>query len=127
MGTDRSIRRVGRTAELVPSGNSLLLSHAIEQLRGKWKLRILWKMRTGPVRLGKLSRELYPASKKVLTESLRQLQSSGLIVRSDKGGAVRHVEYALAEPLRNQLVRLLDHLADFGAVHFADKSINLEP
>ena len=104
MGTDRSIRRVGRTAELVPSGNSLLLSHAIEQLRGKWKLRILWKMRTGPVRLGKLSRELYPASKKVLTESLRQLQSSGLIVRSDTL-ARPSVVPSPAQFLSNQLVQ----------------------
>jgi DNA-binding HxlR family transcriptional regulator len=66
-----------------------LSCRAIEQLHGKWKLRILCRMRCGPVRLGRLSRELRPASKKVLTQSLRQLQVSGLIVRRDQGGAVR--------------------------------------
>jgi DNA-binding HxlR family transcriptional regulator len=96
-----------------------LIVHAVELLQGKWKLRILATMRCGPVRLGKLTRKLSPASKKVLTENLRQLESSGLVVRRDLGDTVRHVEYALAEGLREQLLELLDHLADFGGSHLA--------
>jgi DNA-binding HxlR family transcriptional regulator len=104
-------------AEAQLPGHARLIVHTMEQLQGKWKLRILATMRAGPVRLGKLTRRLSPASKKVLTENLRQLESSGLVVRRDLGGTVHHVEYTLSEGLRDQLLQLLDHLADFGGSH----------
>ena len=49
--------------------------------------------------LGRLGRVI-PASRKVLTENLRKLESLGLISRRDLGGRVRHVEYDLVEPVR---------------------------
>ena len=61
-----------------------------------------------------LRRELRHASKKVLTENLRELEDSGLVVRRDLGGSVRHVEYDFNEAMRPQIQAMLDHLADFG-------------
>ena len=68
---------------------------AIEVLQGKWRIQILCVMRDGPVRLGQLGRRIPTASKKVLTENLRNLESAGLIVRTDMSRQVRHVEYDL--------------------------------
>jgi DNA-binding HxlR family transcriptional regulator len=70
---------------------------AIEVLQGKWRIQILCVMREGPVRLGQLGRRIPSASKKVLTENLRNLESAGLIVRTDMSRQVRHLEYDLAE------------------------------
>jgi DNA-binding HxlR family transcriptional regulator len=88
---------------------------AIELLQGKWRIRILCAMRNGPVRLGQLTRLIPTASKKVLTENLRKLESSGLIVRSELSGAVRHVKYELAGPTRIGTQLLLDQLGTWVA------------
>lgn len=87
----------------------------VELLQGKWKLRILSAMRSGPVRLGQLSRLIPSASKKVLTENLKQLEASGLVVRRDMTGnkAVRHVEYSLAKPIETATARLLHQLEEW--------------
>jgi len=77
-------------------------------------MHILCSIRSGPVRLGQLRRELRTASKKVLTENLRELEESGLVVRRDLGGSVRHVEYDFRDEMRPQIQSILDHLAAFG-------------
>jgi DNA-binding HxlR family transcriptional regulator len=86
----------------------------VHLVQGKWKIHILCSIRSGPVRLGQLRRELRHASKKVLTENLRDLEDAGLVVRRDLGGSVRHVEYDFNETMRPQIQSMLDHLADFG-------------
>ncbi len=92
---------------------------AIDLLQGKWKLQILCVMRSGPVRLGQLGRVIPDASKKVLTENLRKLETAGLVVRRDLGGQVRHVEYDLAEPMRKVTNDILDHMARWGELYRA--------
>ena len=71
-------------------------------------------MRVGPVRLGQLGRLIPSASKKVLAENLRKLQSAGLIVRNDLSSHILHVEYDLAEPVKAATYQLLDQLARWG-------------
>jgi DNA-binding HxlR family transcriptional regulator len=85
----------------------------VHLVQGKWKMHILCSIRSGPVRLGQLRRELRTASKKVLTENLRELEDAGLVVRRDLGGSVRHVEYDFIEEVRPAIESMLDHLAGF--------------
>ena len=88
---------------------------SVHLVQGKWKMHILCSIRSGrPVRLGQLRRELRTASKKVLTENLRKLEDTGLVVRRDLGGSVRHVEYDFRDEVRAAIESILDHLADFG-------------
>lgn len=91
-------------------------TETVHLIQGKWKMHILCAIRNGPVRLGRLTRQLPTASKKVLTENLRELEHAGLIVRRDFGEAVRHVEYDFAEEVRSEMQLMLDHLASFSAV-----------
>lgn len=48
---------------------------------GKWTGSILWHLKDGPVRFNDLSRMIGGASKKMITERLRQLESQGLVRR----------------------------------------------
>jgi DNA-binding HxlR family transcriptional regulator len=98
---------------------------AIEVLQGKWRIQILCVMREGPVRLGKLGRLIPSASKKVLTENLRKLESAGLVIRTDMSGQIRHVEYDLAESFKLGTHELLDHLAKWGDVYDAARLVQL--
>ena len=84
-------------------------------LTGKWRLAIVCALGLGAVRSGELRRLLPAASKKVILENLSEMESLGLVVRRERGGWPRHVEYELAESIREdaiELVELLLRLAD---------------
>jgi len=85
--------------------------------QGKWKAQILCAMRSGPIRLGQLSRIVPGASKKMLTQNLRQLEADGIVVRKDLTDLVLHIEYELDERTRDGVCALLDHLAMWGGLH----------
>jgi DNA-binding HxlR family transcriptional regulator len=88
-------------------------------------MQILCVMRSGPVRLGQLTRLIPTASKKVLTENLRRLESSGMVVRTDLSGSVRHVEYDLAEAVKLETHVLLDQLARWAEQFEESKHIEM--
>ena len=99
----RYVRRATLTAEVL--------------FQGKWKLHILCAMRSGPVRLGQLARIVPGASKKMLTQNLRQLEADGIIIRKDMSELALHVEYELNDIAREGVCALLDHLAKWGGLH----------
>jgi DNA-binding HxlR family transcriptional regulator len=90
------------------------MSRIVELFRGKWTIQILCAMREHPVRLSELKRKIPSASKKALTASLRTLEAARLVLRRDLSSSVLHVEYELAEPMREPLLMLLNHLAEWG-------------
>lgn len=88
---------------------------AISLLQGKWKLRILPQLQHGPLRLSQL-RKLFPeASKKMLTQHLREMEEDGIVVRSDLSGRRRHVEYTLETSFGLAVLHLIGTLADWGS------------
>jgi|GEM_PF-5305471 len=87
---------------------------------GKWKLQILCAMRSGPIRLGQLSRLIPRASKKVLTQSLRELEASGIVLRRDLSDVVLHIEYELRQDVKDSVLILLNHLAQWGEAYTKD-------
>ena len=80
-------------------------------VQGKWKIGILCRLQEGPVRPGELRRLFPQASKKMLTQHLRQMERDGLIVRTDLSGQVPHVEYSLSKPRGSAVSQLLHLLA----------------
>ena len=75
---------------------------------GKWTGSILWHLKDGPVRFNDLSRMVGGASKKMITERLRQLEAQGLV----------HREIVDTKPLS-----VLYEITDFGrtALGFLDE------
>src|ERR1700733_5171457 len=78
---------------------------------GKWKVQILCAMRSGPIPLGQLARLMPRASKKVLTQNLRDLEASGVVVRRDLSDVVLHIEYELRPDVKDSILVLLEHPA----------------
>jgi DNA-binding HxlR family transcriptional regulator len=54
------------------------------------------------------------ASKKMLTQHLRELEKDGLVVRTDLSGRLRHVEYSLSNSLGLATLHLIDTLTEWG-------------
>lgn len=86
----------------------------VNLVRGKWKIGILCRLQEGPARLGDLRRLFPNASKKMLTQHLRQMERDRLIVRTDLSGKVPHVEYSISNSLGPAVINLIDLLVRWG-------------
>ncbi len=64
---------------------------------GKWTGSILWHLKDGPVRFNDLARMVGGASKKMITERLRQLEAQGLVTRQVMDTAPVSVQYGITE------------------------------
>jgi DNA-binding HxlR family transcriptional regulator len=62
---------------------------------GKWTVVILSTLREGPHRHGKLRRRLAGISQRILTRTLRNLESTGLVARRVTESKLLAVEYSL--------------------------------
>jgi DNA-binding HxlR family transcriptional regulator len=78
------------------------------------ELKILCAMRSGPVRVGQLSRLIPRASKRMSAHNLRRLEADGIVVRRDMSEMVLHVEYDFNREGKEEVCSLLDHLAQWG-------------
>lgn len=70
---------------------------------GKWTGSILWHLKGGPVRFNDLARMVGGASKKMITERLRQLETQGLVRREVMDTAPVSVQYEITEFGRSAL------------------------
>ena len=96
----------GETDESVPL--------AIALIQGKWKIGILSRLQRGPARLSELRRMFPQASKKMLTQHLREMEKDGLIVRTDLSARLRHVEYSLSGSGGFAVSQLINTLTEWG-------------
>lgn len=79
----------------------------------KWKVLILRDLLPGTKRFGELKRSLGSVSQKVLTAQLRQMEESGLLVRTVYPEVPPRVEYTLTE-LGYSLKPILDAMWNWG-------------
>ena len=79
----------------------------------KWKVLILRELLTGTKRFGALKKSIAGVSHKVLTAQLRQMEDSGLLVRTVYPEVPPRVEYTLTE-LGYSLKPVLDALQSWG-------------
>ena len=78
-------------------------------LGGKWTGSILWHLKPGPLRFNALARQLGGASKKMITERLRQLESQGLVRREVLETSPVSVQYSIT-PFGCSALHFLDEL-----------------
>ena len=97
--------------------NELPAQLAISLIQGKWKMRILSQLQHGPIRLSQLRKMFPDASKKMLTQHLREMEEDGLVIRTDLSTKLRHVEYSLEDSLGVAALHLVNTLTEWGSRH----------
>ena len=88
----------------------------VSLIGSKWKLLILRNLSSRAWRFNELRKSLDGISQKVLTESLRELEADGIVLRKDYRTNPPKVEYSLTE-LGEKLQDLLSVMADFGTYY----------
>ncbi len=89
---------------------------AIDVVDGKWKPIMVNALKAGRLRFGQLRRHAPEASRKVLTEQLRELEDDQIISRKAFGEKWERVEYELT-PYGQTLVPVLTLMAKWGRKH----------
>ena len=91
----------------------------VELIGSKWKLLIIRNLLARPWRFNELKKGLEGISQKVLTDSLRSLESDGIIMCTVYPEVPPRVEYALSE-LGETLKPVLDSMAEWGRSYQAN-------
>ncbi len=73
------------------------LDAAMSVIGGKWKSLILWELREGTRRFGRLRQALSGVSEKMLMQQLRELEADGIVHREVYSQVPPKVEYSLTE------------------------------
>ena len=89
---------------------------AIDVVEGKWKPIVVNALKAGGLRFGQLRRHVPEASRKVLTEQLRELAGDQIISRKAFGQRWERVEYELTAYGRT-LLPVLTLMAKWGRKH----------
>ncbi|MBU0289435.1 helix-turn-helix domain-containing protein [Hallella faecis] len=98
------------------------IRNVLARISGKWSLLVLYTLdRNGmsPMRFNQLRRAIPDISQKVLTTTLRTLETDGLICRKVFAEVPPRVEYSLTERALT-LIPLIDSLINWAADNMAD-------
>ena len=118
-GTDRN--HTMRTDEARPNvlDQNCESRQALERIADKWTCLIVYALLDGPRRHGELRRTIQGISQKMLTQTLRSLETDGLVARRVIDVIPPHVEYSLtplgetlSEPLSGICQWAMDHLPE---------------
>ena len=95
-------------------------AYAISLIEGKWKMHILfWLWKKGSMRYGELRKALESVSHKMLSNQLKELESDGLITRTEYPQVPPRVEYSLTETGLS-LMPVLEELCHWGHAHYKE-------
>jgi len=91
-----------------------VIDFAFQRIGGKYKGRILWALhKHGVMRYGELSREVADITTKMLTQTLRELESDDLIHRKMYPQIPPKVEYTLTDTGK-ELIPFIKYLIEWG-------------
>jgi DNA-binding HxlR family transcriptional regulator len=106
----------GKKRALEPCDSPCPIERGMRIIGGKWKGSILWHLKDGPVRFNDLARQLVGASKRMVSQRLKEMESSGLISREVLSTRPVAVEYHITEFGRSALL-VLEELKQWSDSH----------
>ena len=89
---------------------------ALDALAGKWKILILWYLRSETKRFGELQKLLPRTTQKMLIQKLRELEEDGIVHREVYAVVPPKVEYSLTK-YGETLKPILKQLYLWGEIH----------
>ncbi len=111
---ERTLTSQTHPGETSAAASPCPLTAALEVLGGRWSLIVLYWLADGTRRFSDLQRLIPDVSHKMLTSTLRQLESAGLVDRQVYPEVPPRVEYSLSEHGRStrpviEVVRVWGH------------------
>lgn len=89
---------------------------SLDALAGKWKILILWYLRSQTLRFNEIQKKLPQVTQKMIIQKLRELEDDGLVHREVYPVVPPKVEYSLT-PYGETLKPILKQLYLWGEIH----------
>ncbi|MBP2642036.1 MAG: ytcD [Firmicutes bacterium] len=99
-----------------------MLTHDL--IEGKWKKRILWHIINGNNRFSLLQKVMPDITHKMLITQLKELVTSGILIRNEYEKTPPRVEYHIS-PQYQSIIPIMQALWEFTKQYAADHEINL--
>lgn len=93
----------------------------VQMIGSKWKLLIMRNLLARPWRFNELQRDLEGISQKVLTDSLRSMETDGIVIRTVFPEVPPRVEYSLSE-LGESMRPIMNAMEQWGKDYKAQNS-----
>ncbi|NIB40640.1 helix-turn-helix transcriptional regulator [Pseudomaricurvus alkylphenolicus] len=106
----------GRKTVLDACTEPCAIEKGMRMIGGKWKGSILWHLQDEPVRFNDLTRLLGGASKKMVDQRLKELESEGMVLRKVINDRPVAVTYELTDFGRTAL-DILDSLREWSETY----------
>lgn len=110
-------QKISRIRPAITTANCTY-SRMLELISSKWTVLIVYALEEGTVRYGELSRRIEGISKKMLTQTLRQLERDGFVKRDITPAVPPIVDYSLT-PLGETLIPPLKQMTRWTDEHYA--------
>ncbi|MBP5841247.1 helix-turn-helix transcriptional regulator [Lactiplantibacillus plantarum] len=104
------------TRKLLEQNGICPVATTIDLLSSKWKVLIIRDLLTGKKRYSELKKSVMGISQKMLTQSLREMETDGLITRHVFAVIPPKVEYNLSS-LGSSMQPVINAMADWGSVY----------
>ncbi|MBQ4550593.1 MAG: helix-turn-helix transcriptional regulator [Oscillospiraceae bacterium] len=105
----------------VPMNQTCPVEATLALIGGKYKALILWRLSGGTLRFSQLQKHI-PATARMLTLQLRELEQDGLVSRTVYPEVPPRVEYAMTD-LGRSLMPILTAMRNWGAEYLRGKDI----
>ena len=87
-------------------------------IQGKWAILIMHYLSEGPIRFNELQRKMPKMTHATLSNQLKQLETEGLIIRTEFAQIPPKVEYSLSD-IGKEFQPVLDSIHDWGIKYIA--------
>lgn len=101
---------------------------SLDLVGGKWRTVILAWLKEAPHRYGELRQRVPGLTDKVLTQRLKELQASGLVLKRPSAGRQRRMTHLYQLTARGESLRpVLDALYDWGSAMAPQLKVRIGP
>lgn len=89
------------------------VDYVLQQIGGTWKAPVLWRLKGRPLRYSELEKDIPHISQKMLTKTLKELESDALIDKKIFAKVPPHTEYSLTKKGK-EMIRVIEVIRKAG-------------
>ncbi|HEX4958835.1 MAG TPA: helix-turn-helix domain-containing protein [Lacibacter sp.] len=97
----------------------------LKKLGGTWKIPVLWRLRKKTWRYTELQKDIEHISQKMLTQTLKELEADGFVVKKVYAEVPPRTEYSLSER-GIKAVEVITYLRNYGLQLMKEEGIDYE-
>jgi DNA-binding HxlR family transcriptional regulator len=97
----------------------------LKKLGGTWKIPVLWRLRKKKWRYTELQKDIEHISQKMLTQTLKELEADGFVIKKVYAEVPPRTEYSLSAK-GTKAVEVITYLRNYGLQLMKEEGIDYE-